>query len=637
MDPATGMSMSRGAGSPLRAFLRTESGAAGVLVAAVAVALAWATVAPAGYRAVWGWVLTVQLGPAALGLDLRTWVNSGLMTLFFLVVGLEARREFDLGELREHRRLILPAAAGLAGMAVPVLTYLAVNAAMPGASGTHGWGAAMSTDTALALGAFAIVGRGAPDRIRTFLLTLFVVDDLAALVVIAVAYSTGLKLVPLGVAVAAYLALLAGRRLGRRTPPGTVLLVALAATVWGGLLAGGVDPVVAGLAVGLAVSAYLPRRDALAAATTQVRLFREQPTPETARSASSQLAASLSANARLQHAFHRTTSYLVVPLFALANAGIALDGGLLVRAATSPVTLGIVAAYVLGKPVAVVGTSWLVARLSRGAVRPPVGWAGVLGSGTVAGVGFTVSLLIASLAFTGRQLVEAKLGVLAAAVVASALSLAVYRVTAALPAAARTRALLGDARVLPDLEPAVDATRDHVRGPADAAVTVVEYGDFECPWTGMVAPTARELLAANADIRYVWRHLPLPDVHPHAQLAAEAAEAAAAQGAFWPMHDLLLREQTSLHPDDLVGYAGSLGLDTDRFRDDLAARRYANRVARDVESADRSGVAGTPTFFVNDTRHDGPQDLAALNAAIADARTRTAAFAGARPALAVVA
>jgi protein-disulfide isomerase len=166
-----------------------------------------------------------------------------------------------------------------------------------------------------------------------------------------------------------------------------------------------------------------------------------------------------------------------------------------------------------------------------------------------------------------------------------------------------------------------------VRGPEDAAVTVVEYGDFECPWTGMVAPTARELLAENGDIRYVWRHLPLPDVHPHAELAAEAAEAAGAQGAFWPMHDLLLAGQEHLDVDNLVGYASTLGLDVDRFRDDLLRRRFATRVAQDVESADITGVAGTPTFFVNDRRHDGPQDLTTLNQVIATARTHAVAFA----------
>jgi Na+/H+ antiporter NhaA len=617
------MSMSSGTSSPLRTFLRTESGSAGILVAAVAVALVWANVTPAAYDAFWSWVLTVRIGPLSAGLDLRSWVDSGLMTLFFLVVGLEARRELDLGDLREHRRLVLPVATGLAGMAVPVLIYLGINGGGPAA---HGWGAAMSTDTALALGALAVVGRGAPARVRTFVLTVFVVDDIVALVVIGVAYSSHVYVGALGVAAAAFVGVLASRRLDyrRRTP----VVILLTVVIWAALLESGVDPVVGGLAVGLATSAYPPRRDQLERATTLVRRFREQPTPEMATSAARGLSAAVSANARLQHVFHRSTSYVVVPLFALANAGVVVDGGLLARAVISPITVGIVVAYVAGKPVSVLGMSWLVARISRGRIRPQVGWAAVLGSGAVAGVGFTVSLLIADIAFTGRQLDEAKLGVLAAAAGASLLGLLVHRTTAALPEPVRTRALLGHPDQLTDLAAPVDVTRDHVRGPADAAVTVVEYGDFECPWTEMAAPTARELLAENADVRYVWRHLPLQDVHPHAQLAAEAAEAAAAQGAFWPMHDALLANQTDLEPDDLIRYARGLGLDTDRFRADLLRRRFTVRVAQDVESGDLSGVAGTPTFFVNEQRHDGPQDLTTLSRVIANARAHATASTG---------
>ena len=614
------MSMRGISASPLRSFLHTESASARLLVAAVALALIWANVAPSGYNGFWAWEFPVRLGPLATTLDLRGWVNSGAMTLFFLVAGLEARREFDLGDLRDHRRLILPVVAGLTGMAVPVLIYLAINHA---GAAAHGWGIAMSTDTALALGVFSVAGRGLPDRIRTFVLTVFVVDDVVSLVVIATAYSSRIRWQGLVVAAAAFVGIIVNRRLPLRSR--TLVFTALLVTVWGGLLASGVDPVVSGLAVGLATSAYTPRRDELEQATTLVRLFREQPTPELARSATLGLERTVSANARLQHEFHQMTSFVIVPLFALANAGIVITPGVLALAVRSPITIGVFVAFVAGKPLAVVATSWLTTRVSRGAIRPPVGWAGIAGSGAIAGVALTVSLLIADLAFTGQALQEAKLGVLAAAVGASLLSVAFFRLIALLPAPARLHALLGDERQLIDLTLPVDQERDHIRGSGGAVVTVVEYGDFECPWTQMAAPTARELLVANSDIRYVWRHLPLPDVHPYAQLAAEAAEAAAAQGKFWEMHDLLIANQERLQPENLVEYAAQLGLDAGRFRDSLLRHPYASRVARDIDSADTSGVAGTPTFFINERRHDGPQDLSVLTKVIADAREQAVA------------
>jgi protein-disulfide isomerase len=234
-----------------------------------------------------------------------------------------------------------------------------------------------------------------------------------------------------------------------------------------------------------------------------------------------------------------------------------------------------------------------------------------------------VSLLIASLAFDGKQLDEAKFGALSAVVVASILTWAVYRLTAMLSPARRARALLGTAQQMLDLIPAVDPARDHIRGPAEASVTVVEYGDFECPYCGRAEPVVRSLLA-DTDIRYVWRHLPLTDVHPAAQLAAEAAEAAAAQGMFWPMHDLLLQRQEDLRPKDLVRYAAELGLEPGQFHEDLLRHVHGARVAQDVESADLSGVSGTPTFFINDQRHYGAYDIASLQAAVKTARLRAA-------------
>lgn len=166
----------------------------------------------------------------------------------------------------------------------------------------------------------------------------------------------------------------------------------------------------------------------------------------------------------------------------------------------------------------------------------------------------------------------------------------------------------------------VDPDRDHVRGPERAPVTVVEYGDYECPYCGQAEPVVRELLRDFGDVRYVWRHLPLTDVHLFAQLAAQAAEAAAAQGRYWEMHDLLLGHQGELRPDQLRDHAAGLGLDVDRFERDLRAPHTAARVAEDVESADLSGVAGTPTFFVNGRRHHGAYDIAGLSAAVRAAR-----------------
>jgi protein-disulfide isomerase len=192
----------------------------------------------------------------------------------------------------------------------------------------------------------------------------------------------------------------------------------------------------------------------------------------------------------------------------------------------------------------------------------------------------------------------------------------------------RLRAFVGPAEPIVDLAVPVDPERDHFRGPEDAPVTLVEYGDFECPYCGQAEAVVRELLRDFGDLRYVWRHLPLNDVHPHAQLASEAAEAAAAQGAFWEMYDLLLAHQGDLTRDDLIGYAAELGLDTERFTDDLDHRSGAGRIAEDVEGADLSSVSGTPTFFVNDRRHYGAYDVEALSRAVRAARARAAVASG---------
>ncbi len=603
--------------TPLRMFLATETGSALVLAGATVAALIWANISISAYDTVWATRLSFLVGSRGVTLDLREFVNSGLMAFFFLVVGLEARREFDLGELRVRSRLTLPLLAGLGGMIVPIGIYLIANAGRPS---EHGWGMAMSTDTAFALGALALVGRRLPDRVRTYLLTFSIVDDLAGLAVIAIAYSGHIDVVSLLVGIGFLAVILVIRARGVQYGP-AYLLVGIAA--WVAFLKSGVDPIVVGLVCGLLTYAYSATRASLEQASEAFRLFREQPTAELAQSARDEVRTAISPNDRLAQIFHPWTSYVIVPLFALANAGIVINGSFLARAYTSPVTLGILLGYLIGKPVGTAGVAWLATRISRGRLRPPVGWGAVVGAGTVAGIGFTVSLLIASLALQGTELAEAKLGILSAAVAASALTWIVFRLVNRLPPRKRLRALLGTAEVITDLVVPVDPSRDHVRGPDKAPVTIVEYGDFECPYCGQAEPVVRELLRDFGDLRYVWRHLPLNDVHPHAQAAAEAAEAAGHQGRFWEMRDLLFDHQGALTSRDLIGYAESLGLDTGKFAAELRKHTGAAHVSEDVDSADLSGVSGTPTFFVNGMRHYGAYDIETLTKAVKLAAART--------------
>jgi Na+/H+ antiporter NhaA len=599
----------------VRDYLRTETGGAMVLLGAVIAGLVWANVSASTYEEFWDAKLTFSIGSHAISEDLRHWVNDGLMVFFFFVIGLEARRELDMGELRERTRIALPVVAAVGGVTAPVVIYLAINAGGPGADG---WGAAMSTDTAFALGVLALVGPACPERLRVFLLTLVVFDDLFALLVIAFAYTSQVDMVALGIAVVLFCVFVALGRL--RVWRGPAYVIA-GSGIWLAMHESGIHPTIAGLAMGLATSAYLPERETLEEVTARARSFREQPTPELARETRLGLESAISANQRLQLLLHPWTSFVIVPVFAVANAGITIDSSLLKAAATSSITLGIVVGYVVGKPLGITAACWISTRLTG--LPLPVGWSALLGGGAVAGIGFTVSILIASLAFEGRRLEEAKLGVFAAAIIATAVGWLIFRVIERLPAARRARALSGTAEEILDLTKPVDAERDHIRGPVDAPVTLIEYGDFQCPYCGQAEEVIRQLLAEQGDdLSYVWRHLPLEDVHEYAELAAEAAEAAGAQGRFWQMHDLLLSHQGELRPRQLVGHAEQLGLDIDRFRDELRKRVWAGRIGEDVADADSSGVTGTPTFFINGRRHHGAYDLETLTREVRTARTR---------------
>jgi Na+/H+ antiporter NhaA len=615
-QPAGRTAWARNLAAPVRNFLTTSTGGAAILALAVVAALVWANSPWSdSYESVWTTKLSIQLGDSGITLDLRHWVNQGLMTFFFLVVGLEAKRELDLGELRERRRIATPAAAAIGGAITPVLIYLAINA---GGHGAHGWGAVMSTDTAFALGVAALV---APQgtRLRVVLLSYAVVDDLAALLVIGTVYTEDVDLTPALIALALFAVLVALRWVP--VPYKREAGALLGAGVWVALFKSGIDPVIAGLGVGLVISAYTPERTQLERVTELTRSFREQPTPELARSAQLGVASAISPNERLQYRLHPWTSYVIVPLFALSNAGIHLDSKLIEDAAGSAITLGIVFGYLVGKPIGILMAVWFASRVAG--ARRALSWPTTVAASVIASIGFTVALLVSSIAFRGRDLAEAKVGILVVAGGATGLSWLVTRLVRRVPVERRARQISGTRDDILDLSDDVDSERDHVRGPDEAPVTLLEYGDYQCSYCGQAEEAIRDVLVEFGDeLRYAWRHLPLNDVHEHAQIAAEAAEAAAAQGAFWPMHDLLLAHQDELTGRDLRHYAEQLDLDVERFVKELRDREHAPRIAEDVRSADESGVAGTPSFFINGRRYNGAYDVAGLTTAVRGARFR---------------
>ncbi len=588
--------------SPLRRFLRTESGSAVLLLAATLGALAWAN-SPwsGGYEALWETEASVRVGAVELGMDLEHWINDGLMALFFLAIGLEVRRDLSIGELTDRRRVILPLAAGMAGMALPVLLYVLVN---PSGEAARGWGVVLGSDTAFLLGALALVGPAASTQLRVFLLTVMVFDDVVAVSVIGLAYSDALSPSALAVAVGGAVALVVlGRaRVWRTWPYVLVTLVMWAATIESGLHAS-----IAGMTAGLLIPAHLPRRSDVEGAAQRVTAFRQSPLAELGRSAQEAVARAVPVNERIQYVLLPWAVYLVVPLFAFANAGVDLRGGVLAEALRSPVTWGVVVGLVAGKFLGIGGGALLGRRLGLGRLPQGVGPGNLLGGAALAGIGFTVSLLIAGLAFESPLAQEeATVGVLLALVLATGLGWIVFRLAAA---------VLGETTAsLPmTLDRPIEVGRDHIRGPASAPLTLVEYADFECPFCARATGVAKAVRAHfGDDLRYVIRHLPLPDVHPHAELAAAAAEAAGAQGRFWEMHDVLFANQDQLELEDLAGYAGTLGLDVERFLRDVDEQRHAGRIREDVASAEASGARGTPTFFIGSRRHVGPYDAATL-------------------------
>jgi NhaA family Na+:H+ antiporter len=417
--------LARSIGRPIASFLHVEAAGGIVLLAAAIIALVWANSAwSETYEQFWGTHITIEVGTWELSEDLRHWVNDALMTIFFLVVGLEIKYEMVRGELRDPRRAAVPIAAAVGGMVVPATIYWAFNPSGPAADG---WGIPMATDIAFALGVIAVLGRRLPSSARVFMLTLAIVDDVGAITVIAVFYTENVSLVWLGVAAAGVVAIILLQRVNVWS---LSVYVIIGVVVWLGVFQSGVHATIAGVILGVLAPAW-PLLDQ---AEARAYIRRQEPDKfdaEYVRRSRFLLGESVSVAERLERYLHPWSAYVILPIFALANAGIYLGGGVLEEAVTAPVTVGIVAGLVVGKTIGITLASWLA--VATGLGRRPEGltWPMVAGLAMIAGIGFTVSLFIAGLAFPAGSLLEAeaKVGILAGSLIAAVLGAATLLVT----------------------------------------------------------------------------------------------------------------------------------------------------------------------------------------------------------------
>ncbi|MDQ3366813.1 MAG: Na+/H+ antiporter NhaA [Myxococcota bacterium] len=424
--------MARAVFRPLERFLHIEAASGMILVIAAAIALAWAN-SPwaASYSALWEAPIKLGIGGSGIEFSIRFFVNDVLMAIFFFVVGLEIRREMHAGELSDLRRAALPIAAAIGGMVVPALIYLAFNPSGPASSG---WGVPMATDIAFAVGVLALLGSRVPPSLRVFLLALAIIDDIGAILVIAVFYSSGIELTGLGVALLGIGTILGLQRLGVRK---VSMYVVPAVVVWAGVYSAGIHPTIAGVIVGLltpAVAWYGPDRfveaarkhlGRIAGSTQQKALASDLLEPMTSLRRSQREV--LSPVERIESAMHPWVAFGIMPVFALANAGVNVGDAAL--GAMPLVAVGIGAGLVGGKLVGVVGASMLAVKLGIASLPRGATWRGISVVGLVAGIGFTMALFIAELAFAGRPELHgvAKIGVLLASAVAAVATLVMGR------------------------------------------------------------------------------------------------------------------------------------------------------------------------------------------------------------------
>lgn len=579
-----------------------DNAAAALLLAFTIAAILWANSPWAHtYSTLLDMPVGFTFGDERFELTVKHLINDGLMTFFFFIVGLEVTSEFAIGELTDRARAAVPVVSAIAGLTLPAVIFLLLN---PSGENAQAWGVVISTDTAFLIGALAIIKPKYPARLRIFLLTLAVVDDIGALCVIALFYSDHIRVVPLAFALLLIVAIALVRFLpAARGPAYAVLAFAL----WVALFMSGVHPTLAGVAVALLIPVFTPERQQVEQAVDLIRAFRQSPNSQYARAATRGLRESISINERLQTAVGPYVAFVVLPLFALVNAGVRLDADSLTAALRSTLTWGIVAGLVIGKFVGITGATWVMQRTGMGQLAPGGRLRRVAGGAALCGIGFTISLFIVDIAISepARQ-DQARIGVLLASTVAFLAGWAIFRITDWLSPPEPVGLKL--------IRP-IDPDRDHIRGDPNAPLTLVEYGDYECPFcsraTGSIDEVAEHF---GQRLRYVWRHLPLERVHPRAFDAARAAEAAGLQGKYFEMGKMLFAHQDDLEWSDIYRYANAIGLDLEQFDQDVRVHptKVLHRVQDDAQDAELMDLNSTPTFFVNGKRHKGPWDSASL-------------------------
>ncbi|KQB83474.1 Na+/H+ antiporter NhaA [Corynebacterium lowii] len=576
-----------------RSLWVNETYAAAALVIATAIALLWANLG-SGYEHFWHTEAGFSLGSFDLNLTLHEWVDEFLMAFFFFMVGLDVKRELVIGELRLPGRALLPVFAALGGLIVPAVIFVLLTS---GTSASSAWGTVISTDTAFALGLLALIGpRNAP-RLRLFLLALAVIDDIGALTVIGVFYTDELNVRALAAAAILLLSIWVIQRAGvwHMFP-----YVVLSLLTWYAVYSSGVHATLAGVLIALLLPVRVISRKDLESAHEIYHLFSQAPTPGAAQTVRESMVYLIPMNQRLSDVLPLYVNYLIVPLFALANAGVIISGDTLAAAASSTLTWGVVVGLVGGKLLGITAASALVLRFIPSSRLPGLDLPRIAGIGALSGMGFTISLLVTGLALDDEgQQAQARMGVLGASLLAVIVAAVIFR--------------LGD-RFRPLSEPKgetlvrpVDPQYDHFVGNPNAKVSLVHYTAMTHGYRTRMEETLREAydLVDREQISIVYRH--------HVEnsdelLPALALEAAHRQNKFFEMHAALVNFPGDLGEEEIYEQARKIGLNMEEFEASIMRADDMVRIQDDNLDVEEIESEGESIVYLNGRRVEGPMN-----------------------------